>query len=72
MFAASMIWLYSWKRTEKQHVDSLVPTQQSINFAEALTNVLGGDKVTLEIIQGVDHGTSEFNTKEILKKLLYF
>lgn len=53
-------------------VDSLVPTQQSINFAEALTKVLGGDKVTLEIIQGADHGTSEFNTKENIEKVITF
>src|SRR5665647_590363 len=39
---------YSWNDLK------IVPTQQSINFAEALTKVLGGDKVTLEIIQGAD------------------
>lgn len=53
-------------------VDSLVPTQQSIDFAEALTKVLGSDKVTLEIIQGADHGTSEFNTTENIEKVVTF
>lgn len=57
---------YSWNDLK------IVPTQQSINFAEALTKVLSGDKVTLEIIQGADHGTPEFNTKENIEKVMAF
>jgi len=36
------------------------------------SHLLSGDKVTLEIIQGADHGTLEFNTKENIEKVIAF
>lgn len=52
--------------------DTNVPTQQSIDFAEKLTTVLGSDKVTFEILEGAGHGGSQFESDENVKKVMAF
>lgn len=52
--------------------DHLVPTEQSINFATALENVLGKEKVTLKLLKGASHGGKEFETVENLKLVFEF
>lgn len=52
--------------------DSLVPTQQSIDFANLLTNQIGKKKVKLEILKGADHGSEEFDSQENLQKVYEF
>lgn len=52
--------------------DQNVPTQQSIDFAEQLTAAIGEDKVTLELIEGAKHGTSEFSEESNLEKVFTF
>jgi dipeptidyl aminopeptidase/acylaminoacyl peptidase len=44
--------------------DQLVPTQQSIQFAEKLEKVLGKDKVNLVLLPGVHHGGLEFESEK--------
>lgn len=50
--------------------DRNIPITQSINFAKALSDVLGTDKVTFETLEGAGHGTSEFRTEENIAKIL--
>jgi acetyl esterase/lipase len=52
--------------------DQLVPTQQSINFAAKLQNVLPGNQVTIELLQGAYHGGKEFDRPENVKKVIHF
>ena len=52
--------------------DTNVPKEQSINFANDLKKVIGDDKVTLTLIDGAGHGTSEFSTTENVNKVLDF
>lgn len=52
--------------------DPLVPTEQSIHFAEALESVLGKKKVRLELIQGAGHGGPAFDDPKNLRKVLDF
>ncbi len=52
--------------------DTNVPIEQSINLAEKLKQVIGENKVILEIIDGDGHGTSEFDTEENLSKVFNF
>jgi acetyl esterase/lipase len=53
-------------------MDKLVPTQQSIEFAEKLTAVLDKDKITFEVLEGANHGGAQFETAENLKKVMTF
>jgi acetyl esterase/lipase len=53
-------------------IDKLVPTQQSVEFAEKLTAILGKDKVTIEILEGANHGGKAFETSENVAKVLDF
>jgi acetyl esterase/lipase len=53
-------------------IDKLVPTQQSVEFAEKLTTILGKEKVTIEILEGANHGGKEFETPENAAKVLNF
>lgn len=50
--------------------DQLVPYQQSTNFAAKLKPVIGDSRVTIEVIQGAGHGTSEFSSANNIKKYL--
>jgi acetyl esterase/lipase len=52
--------------------DPLVPTQQSIHFAAALSAVLGSDKVTYTPIEGAGHGGPQFEAPENLEKVFAF
>ncbi len=44
--------------------DGNVPVEQSINFADALTKVLGSDAVTLKLLEGASHADRAFMTTE--------
>lgn len=57
---------------ENGTADKVVPTQQSVDFAAALKNVIGNDKVTYTQIQGAGHGGPEFETTENLDKVFAF
>lgn len=54
------------------NADPMVPTAQSINFADKLTAVLGEDKVSLEILDGAGHGGDQFETEENVSKVYAF
>ena len=53
-------------------LDGNVPTQQSVNFAAALTKVLGDGKVTIKLIEGAGHGGTQFETADNLELVLDF
>jgi acetyl esterase/lipase len=53
-------------------IDKLVPTQQSVEFAEKLTAILGVEKLTFEILEGANHGGPAFGTPENLTKVFAF
>ena len=44
--------------------DGNIPTEQSMNFAAALTEVLGVENVTLKLLEGAAHAGPEFTTTE--------
>ncbi|MDD3428807.1 MAG: alpha/beta hydrolase [Oscillospiraceae bacterium] len=52
--------------------DTNVPPQQSVDFAQKLTETVGADKVSMEIIDGAGHGTSEFDAEENVEKVFEF
>ena len=52
--------------------DCVVPVQQSINFANKLSKVLGEDQVRLELLQEAEHADPRFETPENVKKVLDF
>jgi acetyl esterase/lipase len=52
--------------------DPLVPTQQSVRLAAALTRVLGPDRVTLGLLDGAGHGGPAFATPGNLAMVLDF
>lgn len=52
--------------------DGNVPTQQSIDFAEALISVLGEERVTLELLENAGHGTQEFTEVSNLDRVFSF
>lgn len=53
--------------------DPIVPVQQSIRFAAALEEVAGKDRVTLDVLEGVEHhGDPGFETEENLKRVFHF
>lgn len=52
--------------------DGNVPTEQGVNFAASLKKIIGDDKVTLILLEGAGHGTSEFSTTENVNKVLDF
>lgn len=52
--------------------DGNVPTQQSIDFADMLEEAIGANKVSIELLKGAGHGTSEFQTSENLNKVFSF
>jgi acetyl esterase/lipase len=53
-------------------VDKLVPTEQSVDFSKKLIEILGSNKVTMEILEGVEHGGKAFETPENLTKVFRF
>lgn len=52
--------------------DPNVPMQQSIDFAEKLTNVLGEEKVELTLFEDAVHGGEPFNSNENLNEVFDF
>jgi acetyl esterase/lipase len=52
--------------------DPVVPVQQSIEFAAKLKQALGEDNVTLELLEGAEHGDPRFETSENVNKVLDF
>jgi dipeptidyl aminopeptidase/acylaminoacyl peptidase len=52
--------------------DDTVPVQQSINFASKLEQVLGKDRVRLELLEGAGHGDPQFEAPDNVKKVLDF
>jgi acetyl esterase/lipase len=53
--------------------DPIVPVQQSIHFAAELGKMAGKDKVTLDVLEGVEHhGDPGFETEENLNKVFNF
>lgn len=53
-------------------LDPNVPTQQSVDFAAALTSVIGADQVTLELLEGAGHGGAQFDAADNVQKVLDF
>ena len=52
--------------------DDLVPTLQSIHFAEMLEMAIGRDKVLLDLLEGARHADPVFNTPANVKRVLDF
>jgi acetyl esterase/lipase len=52
--------------------DVVVPVQQSIRFAAVLRQVLGEEKVTLELLEGAGHADPGFETAENVQRVLDF
>jgi len=52
--------------------DAVVPVQQSIEFAAKLKHVLGEDMVTLELLEGAEHGDVKFETPQNVERVLNF
>jgi acetyl esterase/lipase len=53
-------------------MDAIVPVQMSINFAAKLEQVLGKDRVQLELLEGAEHGDPQFESPENVKRVLDF
>jgi acetyl esterase/lipase len=53
-------------------MDPVVPVQMSINFAAKLEQVLGKDRVQLELLEGAEHGDPRFESPDNVKKVLDF
>ena len=53
-------------------VDSTVPVQMSINFAGKLEQVLGKDRVRLELLEGAEHVDPLFETPDNVDKVFSF
>jgi len=52
--------------------DPLIPYTQSLNFYNALKNVLGESKAGYELINGAGHGGAQFSTEANLNKAISF
>lgn len=52
--------------------DDTVPHQQSVNMAAKLADVIGADKVTLELLPNARHADPAFETPQNVKKVLDF
>lgn len=52
--------------------DANVPTQQSVDFASKLMTALGENKVSIYLLEGAGHGTSEFTSQENLDLVYAF
>ncbi len=63
-----MILLSSLNKT----VNTIIPYQQSVDFAIKLKKVLGNNKVTIELIQGVGHSDLYFTTQSNINQILNF
>jgi acetyl esterase/lipase len=52
--------------------DFVVPVQQSVNFAEKLSIIIGEERVKLELIQDAEHADPRFESPDNVKKVLDF
>lgn len=52
--------------------DAVVPTQQSIDFATKLAEAIGRHNVTLELLEGAEHGDIAFETPANVLRVLDF
>lgn len=52
--------------------DAVVPVQHSIELAKKLRQVLGDDGVTLELLEGAEHGDIRFESPENVARVLDF
>jgi acetyl esterase/lipase len=52
--------------------DATVPVQHSIGLAEKLGQIIGEDKVILELVDGADHEDPGFETPENVRKVFTF
>lgn len=52
--------------------DATVPVQQSVEFAAKLRQVLGEDKIILELLEGAEHGDEMFETSANVARVLDF
>lgn len=52
--------------------DPVVPVQQSIEFAAKLRKALGEGRVTLELLEGAEHGDVKFETPSNVSRVLDF
>ncbi len=52
--------------------DSIVPVEQSINFAAQIEKIAGPHRVTLEILEEADHGDPLFETPENINRVFDF
>lgn len=53
-------------------MDSTVPVQQSIEFANKLKNAAGSEKVILDLLYGAEHADKAFETEYNVNKVLNF
>jgi len=53
-------------------MDRNIPYTQSRNFYEALIKVLGGEKVSFELLEGAGHGGPQFSSPSNLEKVILF
>jgi len=52
--------------------DPLIPYTQSLNFYNALKNILGEGKVSYELLNGAGHGGNQFSNDANLNKVIEF
>lgn len=52
--------------------DAVVPVLQSVNFAAKLAQVVGEEKVQLELLAGAEHADPAFETRDNAQKVLAF
>ncbi len=53
-------------------MDAVVPVQMSIGFAARLAQVVGKDRVQLELLDGAEHGDPQFESPENVRGVLGF
>jgi len=53
-------------------LDTLVPVQQSIIFAEKLGKYVGSDLFEFDILEGAGHGDPLFETEENMNRVFEF
>jgi acetyl esterase/lipase len=52
--------------------DDIVPCLQSVYFAEKLAVVLGSERVTIDLLEGAQHGDPQFGSPENLERVFVF
>lgn len=52
--------------------DDIVPCLQSVYFAEKLAAILGSERVTIDLLEGAQHGDPQFGSPENLERVFVF